>query len=101
MPELSFDNLLIVLAVAFAVPLVLGLFPRVMLPSPALEIVAGVIVGPGVLGWAEADEAVQVLALLGLAFLLLLSGFEIDLRRLRGSAGKRAAAGFGLTLVLG
>ena len=38
MPELT--NLLIVVAVAFACPFVLGLFPRVRLPSVVLEIVA-------------------------------------------------------------
>jgi len=101
MPEVSFDNLLIVLTVGFAVPLVLGLLPRLRLPSPAVEIVAGIVIGPQVLGWVEADLAVEILALLGLGFLLLLSGLEIDLRRLRGPTGARAALGFGFTLVLG
>src|SRR5919202_4917393 len=35
----SFTNLLIVMAVAFSAPLVLGLFPRLQLPSVVLEIV--------------------------------------------------------------
>jgi hypothetical protein len=34
------DGLLIVVAVAFAAPLVLGLFPSVKLPSVVLEILA-------------------------------------------------------------
>ncbi len=101
MPEVSFDNLLVVLAVAFLVPLGLGLAPRIKVPSAALEILAGIIVGPGVLGWVEDDLAVSILALLGLGFLLLLSGLEIDLDRLRGPIGTRAALGFGLTLALG
>jgi hypothetical protein len=37
----AFSNLLIVVAVAFAVPFVLGLFPAVRLPSVVLEILAG------------------------------------------------------------
>ena len=41
-----FGDLLIVVAVAFAAPFVLGLFPSVRLPSVVLEIVAGIIVGP-------------------------------------------------------
>ena len=80
----SFTNLLIVMAVAFAAPLLLGLFPRLLLPSVVLEIVAGIVVGPSVLGWVEVDEAVEVVALLGLAFVLFLAGLEIEFERLRG-----------------
>jgi len=43
-----------------------------------LEILAGVVLGPSVLGWVEVDLPVQILALIGLAFLLLRSGLEID-----------------------
>ena len=74
----SLDNLLLVMAVAFAAPLVLGLFPRLQLPSVVLEIVAGIVIGPSVLGWAEVDQAVQVVALIGLAFVLFLAGLEIE-----------------------
>jgi len=42
----SYDNLLIVVAVAAGVPLVLGQFPRLPLPGPVLEIIAGVVLGP-------------------------------------------------------
>ena len=54
----SLANLLIVVAVAFAAPLVLGLFPRLRLPSVVLEIVAGIVIGPSVLGWVEVDQAI-------------------------------------------
>ncbi len=84
MPDVSFTNLLIVAAVAAAVPLALGWAPRLRVPSVVLEIVVGVLLGPSVLGWVEADLPVQVLALFGLAFLLMLAGLEIDLRGLRG-----------------
>ena len=81
---LSFTNLLVVMAIAFAAPLLLGLFPRVQLPSVVLEIVAGIVLGPSVLGLVEADEAVQVVALLGLAFVLFLAGLEIELESCAG-----------------
>jgi Kef-type K+ transport system membrane component KefB len=83
-PDVSFTNLLIVAAVAAAVPLALGWMPRARIPSVVLEIVAGVVLGPSVLGWVRVDLPVQVLALFGLAFLLLLAGLEIDVRGLRG-----------------
>ncbi len=41
MPDVSFSGLVIVSAVAFAAPLLLGLFPRVRLPAVVLEIVLG------------------------------------------------------------
>ena len=89
----SFDNLLIVMAVAFAAPLLLGLFPRVLLPSVVLEIVAGIVIGPSGLGWVEVDEAVEVVALLGLAFLLFLAGLEIEFAKLRGRVLKLPRSG--------
>ena len=80
----AFTNLLIIVAVAFAVPFALGLLPRVRLPSVVLELTLGIIVGPAVLGWAEIDETVSVVALIGLVFLLFLAGLEIEFEHLRG-----------------
>ena len=80
----AFDNLLIVVAVAFAAPLLLGFFPSVKLPSVVLEILAGIVIGPSVLGIVHIDEAISVISLLGLAFLLFLAGLEIEFDKLRG-----------------
>jgi Kef-type K+ transport system membrane component KefB len=63
---------------------VLGLAPRLRLPSVVLEILAGIVIGPAVLGWVEVDEPIEVLNVIGLAFLLFLAGLEIDFSRLRG-----------------
>ncbi|MGD9528972.1 MAG: cation:proton antiporter, partial [Pseudonocardia sp.] len=43
------------------------------------------------LGWVHADETVSAVALLGLSFLLFLAGSEVDLRRFRGTTGRRVA----------
>jgi Kef-type K+ transport system membrane component KefB len=101
MPDVSFTNLLIVCAVAVAAPLLIGYLPRLRIPSLVLEIVAGIVLGPSVLGWLHVDLPVQILALLGLAFLLFLAGLEIDTRRLRGRVLILAGAGYLITLVLG
>jgi len=95
-----FTNLLIVVAVGFAAPLGLGLFPRVQLPSVVLEIVAGIVIGPSVLGIAEVDQTVQVVALLGLGFVLFLAGLEIEFAKLRGPVLKLSAAGFALSFAI-
>ena len=92
--ELSFSNLLIVVAVGFAAPFLLGLVPRLRLPAVVLEIVAGIVVGPSVLGWVEVDQPVAVLSVVGLAFLLFLAGLEIDVAKLRGPVLRAAALGF-------
>ena len=84
MPKVSFSGLLIVAIVAFLVPLLLGLTPARRLPAIVLEIVAGIIIGPSVLGWVKVDLPISILAVLGLAFLLFLAGLEVELERLRG-----------------
>jgi len=99
-PDVPFTNLLLVAAVAAVVPLALGWAPQLRVPSVVLEIVAGVVLGPSVLGWVEVDLPVQVLALFGLAFLLLLAGLEIDLHGLRGRLLGVAGLGYGASLVL-
>ena len=100
MGEISLTGVLIVAAIAFMVPLVLGLAPTLHLPSVVLEIVAGIVIGPAILGLVEVDLPLQVLSLLGLAFLLFLAGLEIDLDRLRGARLRSAAAGFVISLAV-
>jgi Kef-type K+ transport system membrane component KefB len=55
MPEVSFTNLLIVCVVAVGAPLLLGLLPQLRIPAVVLEIVAGIVFGPAVLGWLRVD----------------------------------------------
>jgi Kef-type K+ transport system membrane component KefB len=92
MPQ--FDNLLIVVAVAFAAPLLLGFFPALKLPSVVVEILAGIVIGPSVLGIVEVDDSVSVISVIGLAFLLFLAGLEIEFERLRGPVLRLTLIGF-------
>src|SRR5436305_3518281 len=96
----SFDSLLLVVAIAFAAPFLLGLFPRVRLPSPVLEIVAGIAVGPSALAWAHVDQTVSVMSTIGLAFLLFLAGLEIEFPKLRGRVLQLTALGFAASFAL-
>ena len=98
--EVSFDNLLIVVAAGFTAPFLLGLAPGLRLPAVVLEIVIGILIGPAVLGWVEVDEPVEVLSVVGLAFLLFLAGLEIDLSALRGKLLRAASLGFVVSLAL-
>jgi Kef-type K+ transport system membrane component KefB len=95
--EIDLSGLVVVAAVAFTAPLLLGLAPALRLPAVVLELVAGIVVGPSGLGWVEIDVTLEVLALVGLAFLLFLSGLEIDFDRLRGRLLRLTAAGFAVS----
>lgn len=59
LPPVSFSGLAIVAAVAFLVPLLLGLVPQLRLPSAVVEIVAGIVIGPSALGWVKDDIAIE------------------------------------------
>jgi Kef-type K+ transport system membrane component KefB len=99
--NLSFNSVLIIAAVAVLVPLVLGLVPRLPVPEAVLEVIAGIVVGPAVLGWVRVDAPVQVLSDLGLGMLLFLAGLEIDIERLRGPLARLAVSAFAVSVVLG
>jgi Kef-type K+ transport system membrane component KefB len=103
--DVSFNGVAIVAAVALGAPLALGLFPKLRLPAIVLEIVLGIAIGPQVLGWVSIDTPIQVLSLLGLAFLLLLAGLEVEYDRFRGRVLRRTALGyaisFGIALLIG
>ncbi|TMK70297.1 MAG: cation:proton antiporter [Actinobacteria bacterium] len=97
----SFTSLAIVAATAFVAPLLLGLVPQLPLPSIVVEIGLGILIGPSVLGWANADEPVQVMSLIGLSFLLLIAGLEVDYERFRGKLLQVTGLGFGLSIAIG
>jgi Kef-type K+ transport system membrane component KefB len=98
---LSFGGLLVIAIIAVGAPLVAANVPGVKIPAVVLEILAGIVVGPSVLGWVEIDQPIAVLSLVGLAFLLFLAGLEIDLRSLRGDLLRLPLLGFALTLAIG
>jgi Kef-type K+ transport system membrane component KefB len=97
--DASLTSVAVVAAVALLAPLALAL-TGLGLPALVLEILLGIVIGPQVLGWAEVDDPVRVLALVGLAFLLFLSGTELDLRRLRGRVLRLSGLGFALSFAL-
>lgn len=96
---LSFTSLLAVAAIALAAPLLVSLAPRLRMPAVVLEIVLGIIVGPSGLGWVRVDVPVNVLAIIGLSFLLFLAGLELNLMALRGRVARLSLA-YGVSAVL-
>jgi Kef-type K+ transport system membrane component KefB len=102
--EISFTSVAVIAVVAVLAPLTVA-FTGLRLPAIVLEILLGIVVGPQVLGWASNDEPVQVLSVIGLAFLLLLAGLEIDFDRVRGRLLRLTGLGylvsFAIALVIG
>lgn len=98
--DMSFANLLGVMAVAFCAPLALGFFPRFRIPSVVIELTLGIILGPAVLDLLHVDDVVTVMSTLGLSFLLFMAGLELDFSVLRGRYLRLATTGFIASLVL-
>ena len=59
-----------------AAKLIAELFERLRQPAVAGEILAGVIIGPSLLGWAIPSEITSILAEIGAVFLLFTVGLE-------------------------
>lgn len=100
------DQLLVLLAVVFvAARLGAELAERLHQPAVVGEILAGVLVGPAVLGWVPAhNQVLEALAELGVIFLLFTAGLETDLdemRRVGGTAMAVAVGGVVLPFALG
>src|SRR3954454_9503342 len=98
--ELTFTNLLIIVAIGFAAPLGLGFVPSVRVPSVVIEIVLGILVGPAVLGWVHVHDPVQVYATIGLPYLLFLAGLQIDFERFCVCVLQLALLGFAVSVLL-
>ncbi|MDX1402233.1 MAG: cation:proton antiporter, partial [Kiloniellales bacterium] len=91
--EISFVPLLIVIALAFLVPLLLSRFRGLGIPIVVGEIVAGIIVGQSGLGLVEEGPVLAVLAALGFAYLMFLSGLEIDFGKVLSIQGNESQNG--------
>jgi Kef-type K+ transport system membrane component KefB len=97
---MSFNGLLVVSVIALAAPLAAFGARRLRVPAVVLEIVAGIVVGPSVLGWIHVDQPITVVSRIGLAMLLFLAGREVDFARLRGRVLLLAALGMAISLAL-
>src|SRR5215471_6449390 len=93
-------SLLLIFTIAAVAPLLCEWIPRIRLPLVVLEICLGILVGPQVLGWADAGPVVRVLASFGLAALFFLAGFEIDFPAIRGRPIAMATLGWLASLVI-
>jgi Kef-type K+ transport system membrane component KefB len=87
------DDLVAVAVVAALTPLVVAVLPGPRIPQVVIFLFGGILIGPHVLGLAE-TSAIQLLANIGLGFLFLLAGYELDPALLRQRPGELAMLGW-------
>ncbi len=93
-------ELFVVATVSALAPVVSALIPKVRVPQVVLLILGGVLIGPLGLGVAV-SPAIQLISNVGLGFVFLLAGFEIDPSMLLARAGRLGLWGWLSSLVVG
>lgn len=96
---MSEHPLLVILLCAAIAPVFNEL--QLRLPLVVLELLLGMLVGPHGLGWVHMTDGIRTLSALGLSFLFLMAGMEIDFALLRGRALNLAGAGWLISILLG
>ncbi|WP_406056606.1 cation:proton antiporter [Kribbella sp. NBC_00889] len=92
-------SLFVVVLVAAVTPVIVGLWSKARIPQVVVLILGGVVVGPQVLDLADPDS-IELLANVGLGFLFLMAGYELELAVFRQRAGKLAIVGWLVTVAL-
>lgn len=93
MHDQTFLPLLLITGLAFTVPLVTSRVRGIALPIVVGEIAAGIVIGRSGFGLVEHSATLDFLKQFGFAFLMFLSGLEIDFRLLTsGTDGREATA---------
>ena len=98
------DTLLALFLVLLAAKVGDEIFRRIGQPAIVGEILAGVVIGPSVLGIVSPGETLEVFAELGVVFLLFWVGLETrlsDLREVGGVATRVGVLGMAIPLVAG
>ena len=104
MPDAPADITLSLLVVFASAKLLAEIFERLGQPGVAGEILAGILIGPAVLGWMAPTEILRVLSDLGVMFLFFRVGLEVKERDLLGVGGTAllvAVSGVSAAFVMG
>lgn len=88
------DPVLIFALVMLMILLAPMVFKKMKIPGIVGLILAGTVVGPGMLGLIERDFTIELLGTVGLLYLMFMAGLSIDLNRFEKL--KEKSVGFGL-----
>lgn len=97
----DFISLAVIVVVAALCPIIASLIPNKLIPESVFLLIAGAVLGPNLLGVIQTTDVVNFLSELGLAYLFLLAGMEINPKNLVGHEGKRGIGAWGISLALG
>lgn len=92
-----FISLTVIMAVAAIAPFISTIVPHNLLPESVILVAGGVLIGESGLSIAHMSEPVSLVRELGMGFLFLMAGFEVDLHGMRGRSGKLAAGSWFLS----
>lgn len=93
-------SLVAIAAIAFACPFAARLMPGKLVPETVFLLAAGALAGPHSAGVVQTTESMNLLSDLGLGFLFLLAGYEIEPKSLGSSQGRRGLAAWVASIVL-
>jgi Kef-type K+ transport system membrane component KefB len=93
------QTLLVVALVAALAPIIVAALPGPRIPQVVVLIFSGILIGQHGAGLAD-TASIKLLANVGLGFLFLLAGYELDPQLLRQQAGKLAMAGWVLSAAI-
>ncbi|NFA62093.1 cation:proton antiporter [Clostridium sporogenes] len=89
MENINYDSLLILSLFAFITPLFINAFKKYKVPFVVGELFVGIIIGKSFFNLIQVDPWIQFLSNLGLAYLMFLSGLEIDVHSIKVSKGSK------------
>ena len=87
--DTSLASLFWVILIAALAPLVARVLPGPRLPAVVFMLIGGILIGPQMLMRAHPDD-VALLSTIGLSFLFLLAGYELEIDLMRQPAGRIA-----------
>lgn len=93
-------KLLMISLVSVIAPILSEKMKWIFVPSIIFELVLGMLIGPQVFNWVQPVFQIDVLATIGLTFLIFLAGFGINLEKIRGKPLLLASISWLLSLLL-
>ena len=96
----DFISLFAAALIAALSPIIARLVPRGLVPETVILLLAGALLGPYMAGIIQTTDSIEMIAELGLAFLFLLAGYEINPRSLSGTQGKKGLATWAVSILM-
>lgn len=92
--------LAVILAAIVASSFLASLIPGRPIPEVVFFVVAGAVLGPHCAGVIHASAGMSLVSRLGMGFLFLIAGYDLDLRELMGRAGRHGAVCWAICMAL-